>query len=228
MKKNSSWKKIISSIVLVSMIFVLTTKGMQPMQVQATTKGADALKAYNKLLSKDTFNWDNGNVGAIKNEIPSKNITFTTVDIDKDGIKELLLYTGSANNHEYAKIYTYTGGKVKCIYTGDRMDVYSKNGLMSRESSGTGSFFLEYYKYSEGKLTQLTYKEGTDTAEYIPETSEVIRAKNDSVYYFVFKVKDKSVSYSAYSKYVNKLKKNNKKLTLKYSNNTSSIRKKYL
>ena len=228
MKKNSSCKKIISSIVLVSMIFVLVFEGMQPMQVQAATKEEDALKAYNKLLSKDTFNWASGNVGSLKNEISSKNIAFTTADIDKDGIKELLLYTGSANNHEYAKIYTYTGGKVKCIYTGDQMDVYSKNGLVYREAGGTGTYIIDYFKYSEGSLTQLTLKEGIDDINYIPETSEVYKAKYDSTYYYIFEVKGEEVSYSAYCNYVEKLIKDNKKISLKYRDNTSSTRKKYL
>ena len=69
----------------------------------------NAMNAYKKMLLKNV-KWSNGYYAR------SKELYFTCIDINKDGVKELILYyMDSPHAYGWNRIYTYTDGRVKSL-----------------------------------------------------------------------------------------------------------------
>ena len=69
----------------------------------------NARNAYKKMLLKNV-KWSNGYYAR------SKELYFTCIDINKDGVKELILYyMDSPHAYGWNRIYTYTDGRVKSL-----------------------------------------------------------------------------------------------------------------
>lgn len=86
------------------------------LEIALASQKKDALEAYNKFLSKETITWSNTTV-------KSDELSFSTYDIDHDGIPELILkddhISHAAGN---TRGYYYELGKVKEI------DIYNLIG----------------------------------------------------------------------------------------------------
>ena len=106
--------------------------------VEASTKSTNkkAVAAYRKMLSKSKLSWTYGN------RCPAKYVKFYVKDINRDGIRELLLQYDHASHAEgMNRVYTYSGGRVKSLGIFNVISYYSNRKV-----------FRDYYA---GCVTQI-------------------------------------------------------------------------
>ena len=159
----------------------------------------NAMNAYKKMLLKNV-KWSNGYYAR------SKELYFTCIDINKDGVKELILYyMDSPHAYGWNRIYTYTGGRVKSLgqFTSVSICTNKKYFTDSYMNAGTGREYF-YQLGKNGKKIKI--------AEYT----------------YVDQVNGKRVSYNACMKKVKALKRGAKYSSGNYHKNTAANRKKFI
>ena len=129
---------------------------------------------------------------------------FATIDLDKNGVKELIMIDKS--NREVT-VYTYTNGKVKyCGNMYDRGIVYiDKNGRLARRFNNSGvkmNYYLTLNKKKQLSLVSYTY----DKAEkkYYKETGVVESSEDYNRSKISKKTYNKAVKKSDFAKNVSK------------------------
>ncbi len=200
------------SLCLVSVGFVPTLNGANSSNIvnatSMTSTASSSIKAYKKFLKKNKYVYG-----------PDKYYKmnyFATIDLDKNGVKELIMIDKS--NREVT-VYTYTNGKVKyCGNMYDRGIVYiDKNGRLARRFNNSGvkmNYYLTLNKKKQLSLVSYTY----DKVEkkYYKETGVVESSEDYNRSKISKKTYNKAVKKSDFAKNVSK-----------HLNNTSN-RDKYL
>ena len=193
MKKIKRWVAVI-------MVCLLTLTGAEAAgmtvgvkTVQAKTLSSTkkkAQKAYRKFLTKNKYKY------------------YRLWDIDKDGLKELLVTDG-------ADVYTYTRGKVKYAgYVGHSMSGVSYNRVSKRlhaSRGGGGSIEEWYYTMTKDKKIKIVM-----CGAYVDGV------KNGKIHYKCL-YKGKRISYSKWLRTVKKW--TGQKIHLNYYRNTAYNRK---
>lgn len=214
--KNTT-KKIFSILLTAALFF--SVFGISQTS-SAASKNTAAVKAYKSLLSKKTYKW-----GYSDEANKTANYSFACVDLNKDGIKELIVINDNASYADgYCKIFTYSNRKVKCITTCTGFDWYKKGRVLGMEDAHTGGYWGNYYRLSKsGKLIEKASYSGTDMKEY----AKNVKHTDGSIYYTSYKIGKKEVSYKTYKKKLSRLLKG-KKTTINYRKNTAANRKRVL
>lgn len=200
------------SLCLVSVGFVPTLNGVNSSNIvnatSMTSTASSSMKAYKKFLKKNKYVYG-----------PDKYYKmnyFATIDLDKNGVKELIMIDKS--NREVT-VYTYTNGKVKyCGNMYDRGIVYiDKNGRLARRFNNSGvkmNYYLTLNKKKQLSLVSYTYDKSEK--KYYKETGVVESSEDYNRSKISKKTYNKAVKKSDLAKNVSK-----------HLNNTSN-RDKYL
>ena len=202
MEKTNEKRNLMKRIMLMlcaAVVAISTVLGSGVTEVQAASKAKKAMAAYAKYL-QDGSHWD----------MDGKMTSFGLIDVNRDGIKELVVYDEST----YSTILIgYVSGKTKelgwCM--GDVI-IYSKKKIFAlNDKAGAGMYAMIYYKYDGKKVKELTRYESCEGEET----------------YFL---KGKSVSKKKYNKYIKSLHlgKGISSSDLKMHQNTKENRKRYL
>lgn len=215
--KNTT-KKIFSILLTAALFFSFFGVSQTS---SAASKNTAAVKAYKSLLSKKTYKW-----GYSDEANKTANYSFACVDLNKDGIKELIVISNSASYaDQYCKIFTYTNRKIKCVTSCSGISWYKKGKIIAIEDAHTGSYWGDYYQLSKkGKLIRKVSYSGTDMKEY----AKKIKHKENSIYYTSYKIGKKEVSYKTYKKKLSRLLKSKKPATINYLKNTAANRARLL
>ena len=188
------------SLCLVSVGFVPTLNGANSSNIvnatSMTSTASSSMKAYKKFLKKNKYVYG-----------PDKYYKmnyFATIDLDKNGVKELIMIDKS--NREVT-VYTYTNGKVKyCGNMYDRGIVYiDKNGRLARRFNNSGvkmNYYLTLNKKKQLSLVSYTY----DKVEkkYYKKTGVVESSEDYNRSKISKKAYNKAVKKSDFAKNVSK------------------------
>lgn len=188
------------SLCLVSVGFVPTLNGANSSNIvnatSMTSTASSSIKAYKKFLKKNKYVYG-----------PDKYYKmnyFATIDLDKNGVKELIMIDKS--NREVT-VYTYTNDKVKyCGNMYDRGIVYiDKNGRLARRFNNSGvkmNYYLTLNKKKQLSLVSYTY----DKVEkkYYKETGVVESSEDYNRSKISKKTYNKAVKKSDFAKNVSK------------------------
>lgn len=117
---------------------------------KASNKAKKAIAAYKKYLSGKKVKWTQSN------SYDALSFSFSIVDINKDGIPELLLNCNYASHYEgYVAVFGYTGKKVKCLCANDEIKYYyPKSGIVETYHWGMENS-VHYYKIKNGKAEEI-------------------------------------------------------------------------
>lgn len=228
MKK--SIKKIVKTMCILVALLLLCQSNIVPAKmgtatVQAASKKTkkNALKAYRRILSKD-IRWSDSYY------ISSKKVRFNCIDINKDGVKELVLYYMEAPHmYGWNRIYTYAGGRVKSLGYFTDITIYKNKNYFSDCYSNTGNVDLHYYRLGKnGKKIRLAEYSFSDYKPY-GESGVVKRYINGYPYYYhAFKVNGKRTTYKKCMRKKKSLEKKAKETKIKYHTNTAANRRRYV
>ena len=112
------------------LLFVMITAAAlvsQNFYSSAASKKTEALKAYNRLLSKKNLKWKKGM------KLPASRLKFSVIYLDKNSVPELFVdASGAGTNHVSGsyRLYTYQNGKVQEVGTyRDSFGYYKKKGV---------------------------------------------------------------------------------------------------
>lgn len=193
-------KKIIKNLFYMIFGVVLVAGVFSGVEVKAASKNDKALKAYADFLEDSEYE------------------KFALADINRDGVKELFVEDSWKGGD---CLYIYKSGKVDLVddfnWSWDVAYYPNKNYIVA-ERVGVYDDYTAHYRLSKkGKITMLAEKSGVVNFEN----------GNRKVKY-TYKLKGKKVTKKKYNSYVKKLKKNAKRLKLKYHENTYENRSKYL
>lgn len=199
-------KKIVLSVLL---SLCLVTVGFAPIlnevdfssisnavSIKTSSTATSSMKAYKKFLQKNKYVYG-----------PDKYYKmnyFTTLDLDKNGIKELIMI--DKTNKEIT-VYTYSNGKVKyCGNMYDRGIVYiSKNKRLARTFNNSGTKMNYYLTLNSKKqLCLVSYTFDKIEKKYYKETGVVESSKDYNRVQISKKTYDKEVKKLAFSKNVSK------------------------
>ena len=181
------------SLCLVSVGFVPTLNGANSSNIvnatSMTSTASSSIKAYKKFLKKNKYVYG-----------PDKYYKmnyFATIDLDKNGVKELIMIDKS--NREVT-VYTYTNGKVKyCGNMYDRGIVYiDKNGRLARRFNNSGVKMNYYLTLNKKKQLSLAEK------KYYKETGVVESSEDYNRSKISKKTYNKAVKKSDFAKNVSK------------------------
>ena len=153
MEKEKMLKRILILVCMVMIVFI------NSFTVKAVSKKEKALRAYDEMLSKSSFNVkSNGMIGnkRIIVKYETINCSFATAYIDKNSIPELIVqnFTDTSHVAGYGAIFTYKNGKVKQIAAlslNEFLKYYKKKGIIIDSYSGIGFSEQNYKKISNGK-----------------------------------------------------------------------------
>lgn len=188
------------SLCLVSVGFVPTLNGANSSNIvnatSMTSTASSSMKAYKKFLKKNKYVYG-----------PDKYYKmnyFATIDLDKNGVKELIMIDKS--NREVT-VYTYTNGKVKyCGNMYDRGIVYiDKNGRLARRFNNSGvkmNYYLTLNKKKQLYLVSYTYDK--IEKKYYKETGVVESSEDYNRSKISKKTYNKAVKKSDFAKNVSK------------------------
>ena len=191
---------LIAGIVALVLALAFALTATSPEAAYAKSKNSKACAAYKTLLSKKSMKWG-------YSKVSTSSLKFACQDINKDGIKDLVLYNSNATEADggFYRVYTYAKGKAKRVGTYYSLRVCRNKNFFSDSRAHMDNEHYNYYRLGKnGKV-----KKG------IP------------FYYYNFKVNGKATSYSKCMSTIKSLKKNSKD-TLKYRTNTAKNRAKYL
>lgn len=208
-------KRVISFLLVLSLV-VASYSG----SVQAKSKGAKARKAYAKILAdkkaaEGIISWDSG-----------KETEFALIDINKDGISELIFTTDDGYHIE---IVSYVNGKVKVVgggFSGEQ-SYYPDKHIYFSSTTHTGDDIYTYYKFTGKKMKVVAEKYGNATVNAVTGKAKT----GDDLGKFTpykYTVKGKTVSAKKYKSYVKKLISGAKSVKPKWHRNTKSNRSRYL
>ena len=161
-----------------------------------TSTANSSIKAYKKFLQKNKYVYG-----------PDKYYKmnyFTTLDLDKNGVKELIMID---KNNKEVTVYTYTNGKVKyCGNMYDRGIVYiDKNGRLARRFNNSGvkmNYYLTLNKKKQLYLVSYTYDK--IEKKYYKETGLVESSEGYNRTKISKTTYKKAVQKAAFSKNVSK------------------------
>ncbi len=227
MEHAATFRKSVGHVTGLAIIAVLVAAiaaiAIAPQPAHAASANTKACKAYAKMLSKSTFKW-------VDTTVRSRSLKFACQDINKDGVKDLVVYNPEAFDYEgFYRIYTFKKGKVKRV--GSYYDVRVCRNKNFFESSRAHMDNEEYTYYRLGKNGKAKKLAAYKTQMMSRPNAKVAKTKyingDIPVYYYACKVNGKSVSYNKCMKTIKSLKKGSKD-TLKYRANTAKNRAKYL
>lgn len=214
---------VIGLAIIVVLVAAITAIVIAPQPAHAASANTKACKAYAKMLSKNTFEWVNTTVS-------SSALKFACQDINKDGVKDLVVYNPEAYDYEgYYRIYTFKKGKVKRVGSYYDVRVCRNKNFFANYRAHMDNEDCTYYRLGkDGRAKKLV---SCKTQMMQKPSAKVAKVKyiNGSipVYYYACKVNGKSVSYDKCMAKIKSLKKGSKD-TLKYRVNTAKNRAKYL
>ena len=156
-------KKVSKKIGMMLLVIVMIMVGLplDTTEVAAKVTNQKAIKAYTKMLSKKYYKWEKYSGSAYKEYDVNKtqNYDFFCIDLNKDGVKELLVCNNIASYAEgYVKIFTYKNGKVKCLLTSSCIEIYKKSMTIAYESRHTGFCWGYFYKMKKKPMFQDFFK----------------------------------------------------------------------
>lgn len=222
-QRQRSVALIASTTLLALMLAAAVAVAIAPQPAHAASANTKACKAYAKMLSKSTFKW-------VGTTVSSHSLKFACQDINKDGVKDLIVYNPVAFDYEgFYRIYTFKKGKVKRV--GSYYDVRvcrNKNFFESSRAHMDNAEYTYYRLGKDGKAKKLVSYKTQMMQKPSAKIAKIKYINGDvPVYYYACKVNGKSVSYSKCMAKIKSLKKGSKD-TLKYRANTAKNRAKYL
>ena len=189
------------SLCLVTVGFAPTLNGVDFSSISNATSitsstANSSIKAYKKFLQKNKYVYG-----------PDKYYKmnyFTTLDLDKNGVKELIMID---KNNKEVTVYTYSNGKVKyCGNMYDRGSVYiDKNGRLARRFNNSGvkmNYYLTLNKKKQLCLVSYTYDK--IEKKYYKETGLVESSEDYNRTKISKTTYKKAVQKAAFSKNVSK------------------------
>lgn len=211
--KNKKW--------LLSLLFLcLTVVLMVPVQSQAASTKAKALKAYRKMLAGSTLEWGESNW-----YVSTKNCKFAIAYIDNNSIPELIIRNDVDTYHAsgYGLLYTYRKGKVQFVDVlsmNSKFYYYKKKGIFTDNYTGSGVSSTIYQKLSRGKSVTKLGKDIEYDWDGNVSRATYTDCSNSSNY--------KQISKSTFNRKLKKLVGSTKKNTVKFRANTKANRSRYL
>ena len=165
---------------------------------EAKTTKKEALRLYRELLSKKKIRVKEKGSSEVPNFFePNNEITFSLVDLDKDGVPELFVnHTDSVFGLScVAIVYYVSHGKVYAIQNWrDTFLQFKKSHILYSETFHMDVFSTSYYRLKNGKFTELAR---SDYDELDPA-------------YRDYRVKNVKVNKRAFNIYTKKIKKGDK------------------
>ncbi len=165
---------------------------------EAKTTKKEALRVYRELLSKKKIPInEKGSSGSPRFFEPNNEITFSLVDLDKDGVPELFVnHTDSLFGFScVAIVYYVSHGKVYAIKNWrNTFSQFKKSHILYTETFHMDVFSTSYYRLKNGKFTELAY---SSYDEFDPA-------------YRYYRVKNVKVNKRAFNIYTKKIKKGDK------------------
>ena len=105
-------KSVVSILGVIAVTLVFLMISAQTVSASTASTNKKAVDAYRKILAKKTYSWDKYVPGANK----TGNYLFACVDLNGDGIKELIIENPNACYAAgYVKIFTYVNNRIKCV-----------------------------------------------------------------------------------------------------------------
>lgn len=105
---------------------------------QKEQKSHDSLPS---VLSQDQIQWSEWT------SIPSSDVLFATADINKDGVKELIVrYVQASHMDGWHRIYTYKKGRVKSLGHFTNVYIYKNKNFFVDSYANTGVIQNSYYR----------------------------------------------------------------------------------
>ena len=202
MEKTNEKRNMLRRIMLMlcaAVVAISTVLGSGVTEVQAASKAKKAMAAYAKYL-QDGSHWN----------MDGKMTSFGLIDVNRDGIKELVVYDEGTNS---TSLIGYVSGKTKQLgwCMGDVI-IYSKKKIFAlNDKAGAGMYAMIYYKYDGKKVKEIARDESCDGEE-------------------TYILKGKNVSKKKYNKYIKSLHlgKGISSWDLKMHQNIRENRKSYL
>ena len=210
MEKTNEKRNLMKRIMLMlcaAVVAISTVLGSGVTEVQAASKAKKAMAAYAKYL-QDGSHWN----------MDGKMTSFGLIDVNRDGIKELVVYDEST----YSTILIgYVSGKTKQLGWCMRgeIKIYPKKKIFALyDSPEAGMYDRGYYKYDGKKAQSLA-------GYYVEYDGGGGKLINET-----YNVHGKNVSKKKYNKYIKSLHlgKGISSDHLKMHKNTAANRKKYL
>lgn len=205
-----STKKILRVILCSLLVFFLIPHAHS----YAKTTELQALDAYKALLSGKTVKW-----GDTDSQIPLEKCSFALAYIDNNTVPELILQNIGNTDHAigYGLLYTYKNNKVVCLGSlnmNDTFYYYKKKGIYVDNYTGMGSSLDFYNKLSGTKIsTKLTKNKN-----YLA----------DNTIAYSYSTGSEEITKVQFKRKLQKLVGSKKKTVLRFYQNTSFNRSKYL
>lgn len=215
-------KNVVSILGVIAVTLVFLMISAQTVSASTASTNKKAVDAYRKILAKKTYSWDKYAPGANK----TSNYLFACVDLNGDGIKELIIENPNACYAAgYVKIFTYVNNRVKCVTTCSGFQWYKKAKIIGIEDAHTGAYWGDYYKLGKnGELISKASYSGTDLKYYAKHVKHTGTVNGYRVYYTSYRINGKATSYSNYKKQFKKITKNQKAITVQLKKNTKANR----
>ena len=166
MEKTNEKRNMLRRIMLMlcaAVVAISTVLGSGVTEVQAASKAKKAMAAYAKYL-QDGSHWN----------MDGKMTSFGLIDVNRDGIKELVVYDESTYS---TSLIGYVSGKTKQLGWCMRgeIKIYPKKKIFALyDSAGGGIYATLYYKYDGKKAQRLAlYNVEYDGDKLIDETYNV-------------------------------------------------------
>ena len=212
-------KKIVSAVLVSAIMF--TSLNIQSAGVDAASKNKKAIAAYKKVLLKKSNNDWAGN---------PKNYNFQCVDLNGDGVKEMVLQSSDVPVKSGMCIYAYVNNKAKLVDMCEWIGWYKKSKVLVVDSTWGGAYPITYYKLNKnGKLVEKASSEAVDLSLYESVKNKVKhKDKKNDLYYYSYTINGKETSYKTYKKKFKQLTKGGKESQFKLKKNTAANRSKYL
>ena len=225
--KNKTYqaaKRVASILSMIVITLVVLMTSAQTVSASTASTNKKVVDAYRKILAKKTYSWDKYAPGANK----TSNYLFACVDLNGDGIKELIIENPNACYAAgYVKIFTYVNNRVKCVTTCSGFQWYKKAKIIGIEDAHTGAYWGDYYKLGKnGELLSKASYSGTDSKYYARHVKHTGMVNGYKVYYTSYRINGKETSYSNYKKQFKKITKNQKAITVQLKKNTKANRAK--
>lgn len=178
----------------------------------ATSRSKSAIKAYKKILSSEKE--------AKKVATYFDRLKFDVIDINKDGIKEIVV---TDDDGYHAEIYAYVNGKVKEVgssfASGNGDKYYPDRHIYYTQLFHSGEYLHQYYKFDGKKMKLVAEQNGYDV--YVEQIDKIKTVTE-------YLIKGKPVSRRKYKAYVKKILNGAKGKKFKWHKNTKANRQKYL
>lgn len=212
-------KKIVSAVLVSAIMF--TSLNIQSAGADAASKNKKAIAAYKKVLLKKSNNdWG-------KNP---DDYSFQCVDLNGDGVKEMVIYNSGANALSSMRIYGFINNKAKVLKKCEGISWYKKSKVLVFDRTWGGAYPITCYKLDKnGKLVEKASTEAVDSSLYESVKNKVKhKDKKNGLYYYSYKINGKETSYKVYKKKFKQLTKGGKESQFKLKKNTAANRSKYL